>query len=111
MPDGDQQFVLSLFAQVQGTEVIGTGLCVAAVGEKLSLPTGHVCVLHDEARTADLIEALSGAKDAELIGFTVENSTIGMLRFEIAASTDLAEGNVVFARINSQNVFYQNSRC
>ena len=45
MPDGDQQFVLSLFAQVQGTEVIGTGLCVAAVGEKLSLPTGHVCVL------------------------------------------------------------------
>ena len=101
MPDGDQQFVLSLFAQVQGTDVIGTGLCVAGVGEKLPLPTGHVCVLHDEARTAGLIEALSGAKDADLIGFTVENSTIGMLRFEIAASTDLAEGNVIELRVVS----------
>jgi DNA helicase HerA-like ATPase len=107
MPDGDQQFVLSLFAQVQGTDVIGTGLCIAAVSEKLSLPTGHVCVLHDEEKTADFIEALSGAKGAELIGFTVENSTIGTLRFEVVASSDLAEGNVIFARLKGQNIFYQ----
>ncbi len=107
MPDGDQQFVLSLFSQVQGTEVIGTGLCVAAADDKLHLPMGHVCVLHDEEKTAGFIEALSGAKGAELIGFTVENSSIGALRFEVAASTNLAEGNVVFARLNGQDVFYQ----
>ena len=54
MPDGDQQFALSLFAQVQGTDVIGTGLCIAAVKEKLSLPTGHVCFLHDEEKMVGL---------------------------------------------------------
>jgi hypothetical protein len=107
MPDGDQQFILSLFAQVQGTEVVGTGLCVAAVGDKLQLPTGHVCALHDEEKTVGFIEALSGAKGAELIGFTVENSSIGTLRFEVASSTSLAEGNVVFARLNGQDIFYQ----
>lgn len=107
MPGGDQQFVLSLFAQVQGSDVIGTGLCVAAVAEKLILPTGQVCATHDEEKTAGFVEALSGAKGAELIGFTVEGSTIGTLRFEVAASIDLAEGNVVFARISGQDVFYQ----
>jgi hypothetical protein len=107
MPGGDQQFVLSLFAQVQGSEVIGTGLCVATVAEKLALPTGHVCASHDEEKTACFVEALSGSKGAELIGFTVEGSTIGTLRFEVAASSELAEGNVVFARIGGEDIFYQ----
>ena len=107
MPDGHQQFVLSLFTQVQGAEVIGTGLCVAEVADKLELPSGHVCASHDEKKTADFIEKLSGTKGAKLIGFTVENSTIGTLRFEVAASSDLAEGNVVFTRIAGTEVLYQ----
>jgi len=107
MPGGDQRYVLSLFTQVQGTEVIGTGLCVAAVADKLQLPTGHVCASHDQEKTAGFIEQLSGTKGAELAGFTVENSTIGTLRFEVAASSGLAEGNVVFARIAGDEVFYQ----
>lgn len=107
MPDGDQQYVLSLFSQLQGTDVIGTGLCVAAVADKLDLPTGHICLSHDEKMTARFIEGLSGTRGAQLVGFTVENSTIGTLRFEIAASHGLAEGNVVFARIAGEDVFYQ----
>ena len=92
MPDGHQQYVLSLFTQIQGAEVIGTGLCVAEVADKLQLPNGHVCAFHDEERSADFIESLSGTKGAKLIGFTVENSTIGTLSFEVAASSGLAEG-------------------
>ena len=107
MPDGHQQYLLSLFTQVQGTEVIGTGLCVAEVADELQLPNGHVCASHDEERTADFIEGLSGTKGAKLVGFTVENSTIGTLSFEVAASSGLAEGNVVFARIGEAEVFYQ----
>ena len=107
MPDGHQQYVLSLFTQVQGAEVIGTGLCVAEVADKLQLPNGHVCASHDEERTAGFIEGLSGTKGATLIGFTVENSTIGTLSFEVAASSGLAESNVVFARIGEAEVFYQ----
>jgi hypothetical protein len=37
----------------------------------------------------------------------VENSTIGTLRFEVAANLELAEGDVVFTKIAGQNVFYQ----
>ena len=107
MPDGHQQYVLSLFSQVQGAEVIGTGLCVAEVADKLDLPSGHVCASHDEEKTAAFIEKLSGTKGAKLIGFTVEKSTIGTLSFEVAASSDLAEGNVVFARIADEEIFYQ----
>ena len=107
MPDGRQQYVLSLFTQVQGTEVIGTGLCVAEAPDELQLPGGHVCASHNEEKTGDLIERLSGSKGAELIGFTVENSTIGTLSFEVAASSGLAEGNVVFAKIADDEVFYQ----
>lgn len=107
MPDGRQQYVLPLFTQVQGTEVIGTGLCVAEIPDELQLPGGHVCASHDEEKTADFIERLSGSKGAKLIGFAVENSTIGTLSFEVAASSGLAEGNVVFARIADDEVFYQ----
>ena len=107
MPDGRQQYVLSLFTQVQGTEVIGTGLCVAEAPNELQLPGGHVCASHNEEKAGDFIERLSGSKGAELIGFTVENSTIGTLSFEVAASSGLAEGNVVFAKIADDEVFYQ----
>jgi len=107
LPDGEQQFVLSLFVQVQGLEVMGTGLCVASVGEPIEASTGQVYATHDQERAHQFIENLSGAKDAELVGFTVENSTIGTLRFEVAAACDLSEGDVVFTKMGGQEVFYQ----
>ncbi len=33
MSDGDQRFVLALFSQLQGAEVVGTGLCVGIVAD------------------------------------------------------------------------------
>lgn len=107
MPGGEQRFVVALFAQVQGAEIIGTGLCVARVHEPVEAAAGEVCAAHDPDKAAEFIENLSGTKGAELVGFTVENSTIGTLRFEVAASTGLAEGNVVFARIGGYEVFFQ----
>lgn len=108
MPDGDQQFVLALFKQVQGTDVIGTGLCVAPLADRRAdLPIGAVCISHDTDKTAVFLQNLSGRQGAELIGFTVENSTIGLIRFEVAGTSDLSEGQVVFARISGREVFYQ----
>lgn len=107
MPNGDQHYVLSLFSQVQGAEIIGTGLCVASVVDRIELPKGYVCASHDEDKAAEFIEKLSGAKGAALVGFIVENSSIGTLSFEVAASSGLAEGNVVVARIADNEVFYQ----
>ncbi|MGN6573460.1 MAG: helicase HerA domain-containing protein, partial [Pseudolabrys sp.] len=109
LSDGNQQFVLGLFDQVQGAEVMGTGLCVAqvAIEECLDAVAGQVYVAHDEARAAQFIDNLSGTPDAKLVGFTVENSTIGTLRFEVAVVSELAEGDVVFTKVAGREVFYQ----
>jgi len=106
MSNGDH-YIIALFAQIQGAEIMGTGLCVApAIGEA-ALGPGLVASSADQTKAAALIESLSGATDAELIGFTVENSNIGTLRFEVAASQELGEGQVVFVRLNGRDVFYQ----
>lgn len=107
MPDGEQWYIISLFSQTQGLEVIGTGLCVSKAQEPIRAAIGQVIASHDPARTAEFIENLSGAKGTSLIGFIVENSTIATIRFEIAATLSLEEGDVVFARIDGKEVFYQ----
>ncbi|MEF2548932.1 DUF87 domain-containing protein [Aurantimonas sp. E1-2-R+4] len=107
MPDGTQKFVVSLFSQVQGTEVVGTGLCVATVAEPIPVPRGVVCASHDDAMTSEFIGKLSGEAGTRLIGFVVENSTIGVISFEVASNAGLQEGDVVFARISGEDIFYQ----
>lgn len=107
MSNGDQHFVLALFSQVQGLEVMGTGLCVAELQEKISLSEGEVIQSHSPEKAAEFIENLSGTPGSELVGFTVENSNIGVLRFEVSAASPLAEGQVVFVRLNGTDVFYQ----
>ncbi len=107
MPDSSQQYVLSLFSQIQGVEVVGTGLCVATAQEKINLPDGMVCPSHDESKTVDFLETLSGAKGAGLVGFVIENSNIGVIAFEVAANSELREGDIIFARISGSDVFYQ----
>jgi uncharacterized protein len=107
MSNGDQRYVLALFSQVQGLEVMGTGLCVAMVQDKIALEEGEVVQSHPAEKTAQFIENLSGTPGSELVGFTVENSNIGVLRFEVSAASPLAEGEVVFVRLNGIDVFYQ----
>lgn len=107
MSDGNQQFVISLFSQVQGSDVVGTGLCVATAQDLISLPDGMVCASHDEEKAAEFLEELSGVKGAKMVGFVVENSTIGTLHFEVSSRAGLHEGDVVFARVEGQDIFYQ----
>tara|TARA_Y100000815_G_scaffold249711_1_gene251847 strand:+ start:523 stop:2709 length:2187 start_codon:yes stop_codon:yes gene_type:complete len=107
LPDGSQRFLVSLFSQTQGAEVVGTALCVATLAEPIQLPVGMVCASHDEEKTNDFLEELSGAKDSRLVGFVVEDSSIGMLSFEVSSRSGLREGDVVFARVEGQDVFYQ----
>ncbi len=107
LPNGEQQYVVSLFSQVQGAEVVGTGLVVGTAAERVALPPSMVCASHDEKRTKEFLSKLSGCADAKLVGFVVENSTIGIISFEVAAQSNLSEGEVVFANISGFDVFYQ----
>jgi hypothetical protein len=107
MSNGDQHYVMALFAQVQGLEVMGTGLCVAELQDRIVLAEGDVIQSHSPEKAAEFIENLSGTAGSVLVGFTVENSNIGILRFEVSAASELAEGQVVFVRVNGADVFYQ----
>jgi uncharacterized protein len=107
MSNGDQHYVLALFSQVQGLEAMGTGLCVAELQDKIALAEGEVIQSHSSEKAAEFIENLSGTPGSELVGFTVENSNIGILRFEVSAAAPLAEGQVVFVRQHGTDVFYQ----
>ncbi|MCK1315503.1 DUF87 domain-containing protein [Bradyrhizobium sp. 23] len=107
MSNGDQHYVMALFAQVQGLEVMGTGLCVAELQDRIVLAEGDVIQSHSAEKAAEFIENLSGTAGSVLVGFTVENSNIGILRFEVSAASELAEGQVVFVRVNGADVFYQ----
>lgn len=107
MSNGDQHYVMALFAQVQGLDVMGTGLCVAELQDRIVLAEGDVIQSHSPEKAAKFIENLSGTAGSVLVGFTVENSNIGILRFEVSAASELAEGQVVFVRVNGMDVFYQ----
>lgn len=107
LPNGEQQFVVSLFSQIQGADVVGTGLVVAPVADRIALPPGMVCASHDDEMTKGFLSRLSGADDAKLVGFVVENSTIGSIAFEVAAYAELEEGDVVFVNVSGFDVFYQ----
>lgn len=107
LPDGSQRYVLALFSQTQGSDVVGTGLCVATLADPVRLPVGLVCASHDEEKTNEFLEKLSGAKDTKLVGFVVENSTIGTILFEVASRSGIHEGDVVFVHVDGKDVFYQ----
>jgi len=47
---------------------------------------------HSAEKAAEFIENLSGTPGSELVGFTVENSNIGILRFEVSAASPLQKG-------------------
>ncbi|UGX89540.1 hypothetical protein G6321_00001870 (plasmid) [Bradyrhizobium barranii subsp. barranii] len=50
MSNGDQHYVMALFAQVQGLDVMGTGLCVAELQDRIVLAEGDVIQSHSPRR-------------------------------------------------------------
>lgn len=107
MPDGEKCHLISLFSQVQGSEVVGSALKVGQSNENNNLPNGHVCLSLSQDPKGTFIEKVSGSKTAKLVGFIVENSNIGVITFEVAASSELGEGDVIYTRISGNNIFYQ----
>lgn len=107
MPNGEQIYIISLFSQMQETDIVGTGLKISTAQDKINLPNGMVCSSHDEKKTSEFLEKLSGSKDTKLVGFVVENSSIAIITFEVTENSELEEGNVVFCRISGKDIFYQ----
>ena len=108
--DGKQALVIPLFSQVQDEGLLGTGLCVDSPTERIKgLSSGYVYEIGDKFRLSEseISQKLSGDATSRLIGFVVEDSSIGTIRFETLDSETCQEGMVVWCRIGKDRVFYQ----
>lgn len=107
LPDGSQEYVLALFSQIQGAQIVGTGISVASVAQPESIRPGTVVDSHDPDMARDFLAKISGVSGAELVGFCIENTDIGNLRFEASEGSLLQDGGIVFLQIRGKLVFYQ----
>jgi len=108
--DGKQTLVIPLFSHVQDEGLLGTGMCVDSPMERMKgLSSGQVYEIADKFRLSEseISQKLSGDATSRLIGFVVEDSSIGTIRFETLDSETCQEGMVVWCRIGKDRVFYQ----
>jgi hypothetical protein len=104
--DGKQRYVVPLFFQAEGNQIIATGLCVGEVKEPLlKLEPGN---LYEAHITPELIEeCLPGERESHLVGFVEQDSKIGELHFHTWDPTDCKEGMLIWAKVGDVCVYYQ----
>lgn len=106
--DGTQRYVLPLYSQVQEDTLLGTGLCLADLPTPSRLfDTGYVYddTGDQESPMVAAGELLGGSGTSKLVGFIVEDSEIGQIRFETWDPAACQEGMLVWCRINDTHVF------
>lgn len=108
--DGDQHLVVPLFKQLRDQQGIATALYVPYRGESVGrLTGGFVYELPEgaEASQAAINEALGADEGSQLIGFVIEESHIGAVRFETWKPDVCREGLLVWCFVAGEKVFYQ----
>lgn len=99
LADGTTRKVLPLYTQLEGENVIGTGL----ISEE--------CVLSGVKATTGLVydmpAAVSTTSTSHPIGLICEGSRIAAIRFETWRHELMSEGQLVYCSIGSSRVYYQ----
>lgn len=109
-PDGAQHVVLPLYVHIKEGHTLGTGLSVHPSPEVVpDLAPGFVYRLeHAPSLSArDVSRTFGGGDNSSLIGFVIEESSIGAIRFETWRPDLCKEGLLVWCRIGDKKVFYQ----
>jgi hypothetical protein len=108
--DGKQSLLIPLYSQLQGDQIVGTGL-VAATLEiyAAQLDRGFVYEPPEDMEITDSIisESLGGGTTSRLVGFVIEDSTISDIRFETWDEHACREGMIVWCRLGDRRVYYQ----
>jgi uncharacterized protein len=107
---GDQNLVLPLYCEPQGEQMVGTGLVLKELSEKVPRLDNGFMYEADQGLTitdAEISEALGGGSQSKLVGFIVEESTIPEIRFEIWDPNLCWEGMLVWCDIGEKHVYYQ----
>ncbi len=109
-PDGVQHAVLPLYAQVREGATLATGLIVRPVHPPVpSLAAGCVYQMTGTNRLseAEAIREFGGREGSSFVGFVIEESAIGAIRFETWREDRCREGLLVWCMVGDCKVFYQ----
>jgi len=108
--DGSKKWILPLYSQSKKDGILGTGICVCDVDKSIPGPkvNGIFCCKPDDAPTKNqLIQSLGGGKSSTLLGFVVEESSIGEINFEVLEPSSCSEGILVWCPVDDKKIFYQ----
>lgn len=108
--DEEQHLVVPLYKQLRDQQGIATALYVPYRGERVPrLTGGFIYELPDdaEASESDINQALGADASSQLIGFVIEESHIGAVRFETWRPDVCREGLLVWCLVAGEKVFYQ----
>lgn len=98
--DGTTRKILPLYTQLQGEEVIGTGLI-----------TEHISNTRIRTSAGQVYSGFDGKTNSDerpvAIGIVCEGSRIATIRFETWESESLHEGQLVYSQLGEKTVYYQ----
>jgi uncharacterized protein len=110
LSDGACGMVLPLYFEQQPDHVIGVGIFVERpITIEHPLSSGLVYELPSvqQADGERLAESLGATPDSPMIGFVVEESEIGQIRFETWSQGVCKEGDLIWVKIGDTRVYYQ----
>ncbi|NTW28886.1 MAG: DUF87 domain-containing protein [Coriobacteriia bacterium] len=110
LPSGQSQWVQPLYSQFQDDHLLATGLVTSL--DAPSTEGAKNCVLRPGEGVIPpsldaITQSLGGGVNASLVGFVVEGSTIGGIRFETLSPESCHDGMLVWSQVAGERVFYQ----
>jgi len=105
--DGQRKLVMPLYSRVQQDGVLATGLCgplIESQGDGREGGFIYKLEAHEEVSTET---AKAEFESGQLLGFVVEESSIGSIRFETWRVDRCSEGALVYCKVGAETVFYQ----
>lgn len=106
--DGEQYYVVPLFSQEHGDNIVGAGLCAEKVTNTQSNLLNGLLYDIEVAKTGEEIATMLGGEEgSKLVGFVVENSTIEAITFQTIDSTCCKEGMTVWCNLRESKIYYQ----
>lgn len=110
LPSGASVWLKPLYKEFQDGNILGTGI-LTGIEAETDCTSENCIVAPDQERTRpteeEMASSLGGGKNSRLVGFVVEGSSIGRIRFETLDPDTCHDGMLVWTRLGSETVYYQ----
>jgi hypothetical protein len=110
LPSGDSIWLKPLYREFQDGNILGTGILTGIEANTDCNIENSIVAPNKEGNspTEDEVAAsLGGGENARLIGFVVEGSSIGKIRFETLNPETCHDGMLVWTQLGNDQVYYQ----